>query len=245
MIEVGMITFGREVARQPIFADLNRLRASLRVPGGKPELELVFVVPGSEGQADFEQFEVGRRGGKWPQIFVAVAEGVAMSNDPLEDLFDLAHRAVEFGRSRIGRRGEPIDVARYHDAISAAESALLGVRSNETKAERGWASPGYPEAQLDDAGAGVEIVLSLAADRQALDDAFRLEAELGDHLASINAGFVDGNEVDRETFVVFTYGPVLSDLRVAVEAFVRDRWKRAGGRLRLLEGADEVETLDL
>lgn len=251
MIEIGMITFGREVARHRIFSDLNRLRDSLnmtgaRVTGENPELELVFVVPGSAGKADFERFEVGRRGTRslWPQIYVAVDEGVATSSDPLEDLFDLAHSAVDFGRTRIGRPSESIDVTRYHDAISAAES-ILGVHRDRTTREPARESLDSNEIEFDDARAGIEIVLRLHGDRQALEDAFRLEVEVGDHLASINAGFVDGNEIDGETFVVFTYGPVLNDLRIEVEAFVRARWTRAGAKLRLLEGYDEVETLEL
>jgi hypothetical protein len=90
----------------------------------------------------------------------------------------------------------------------------------------------------------IEVTLVLDGSED-LDRAFALEAVLDEELRAAGLGYVDGNEVGDGEFVIFTYGPKLPELREAVKAAMRARWRPGGAVLRLFQDDEEAGTLTL
>ncbi|MES2209515.1 MAG: hypothetical protein V4515_04940 [Chloroflexota bacterium] len=249
MMDIGMIAYGGELERRPIFRDVYRLRNTLFSEGITLAIEVVYLVPGSLGKADFEGFQVSRSRSKHRQVlvYVDVPSTVAESEEPMPALIDLARSALEYARARLPRGAVSVDVDALLPYLDAAEQTLLGERRRESilTAEPRDAKPSPDDLSVKDQhSAGVEIVLR-TLDQASVDAAFALEDEIEKRLDSGEIGHVDGNEVGRGTIVIFAYGPSLAALREAVESVVRERWHRPGARIRLLDGDTEIDTLTL
>lgn len=250
MMDIGMIAYGGELERRPIFRDVYRLRNTLLSEGVTPAFEVVYLIPGSLGKADFEGFQVSRSRSKHGRVlvYVDVPSTVAESEEPMPALIDLARSALEYARARLPRGSVSVDVDALLPNLDAAEQTLLGKRRRESilTSELRYAKPSAEglSAEADQDDAEVEIVLR-TLDQASVDAAFALEDEIEKRLDSTKSGHVDGNEVGQGTFVIFANGPSLAALREAVESVVRERWHRPGARIRLLDGDTEIDTLTL
>lgn len=250
MIDVGSIAFGPEVERQPIIAEISRLREALMPDDGSPMIEVVYFIPGSLGHADFEQFEVrrSRSGNGRLLVHVAVPSDVAASDAPMPALIDLARSAIEFGtRHRSGRKSGASDVHDVDVLLASLTRAALKVSdTGVADTERIRIRPFEPTPHdQDHHEAGVIIRLMLGDNRTNLSAAFELEDRLGERLEATGIGYVDGNEVDLATFEIHAYGPEVQSLRGVVEPIVREHWIGKLATLRLFDGDQEVATLEL
>lgn len=247
MIGIGSIEFGPEISRRPISGAIHRLNATLG--GAASFLDIVFVVPGKLGKADFEGYKV-RRGskGKPPVVFAEVPSDLASATDPLPGLIDLARRAVRRAAPVLttptspGRLG--VDVEDLEAALDAAERSL-GVRSTGAPDTHEWTPVTVSRVGRADADrAGVQISLPVR-DRGAMVEALDLETRIEQRLDSDSAGFIDGNEVGEGLFTIYAYGPIASVLRRSIEVTVREHWRRPGAVLRLMDGDNEVASVVL
>jgi hypothetical protein len=51
VVDIGMIAYGRELDRRPVFGAGRRLRNTIARGGGPALLEIVYLIPGSLGRA--------------------------------------------------------------------------------------------------------------------------------------------------------------------------------------------------
>lgn len=249
-MDIGMIAYGHELERRPIFRDVYRLRKTLFSEGVAPAIEVVFLIPGSLGKADFEGFQVSRSGSKHRQVlvYVDVPGAVAESDEPMPALIALARSALAYARPRLPRGAVSVDVDALAPILDAAERTLLGQRGHDLTLPAGprdaTPSSADPRAIEDEESAAAEIVLR-TLDQDSVDAAFALEDEIEQRLGLDESGHVDGNEVGQGTFVIFAYGRSLAALREVVESVVLERWHRPGTRIRLFDRDTEIDTLTL
>lgn len=257
MIDLGSIAFGPELERRRVIPEITRLRGALMPELMPSTIEIVYFIPGSLGEADFEGLQLSRSRAKSRHIlvYVDVPRDVAESDEPMPALIDLARSAIEYargagsGKSR-SATSQSVDFDALLEALNRAAGSILG--SSLVPRPRGDRAPVVVEPDAQEAGiqnrdnsqrAGVVVGLRIGNDRSALGAAFALEDELEQRLEATHSGYVDGNEVGQGTFDIYAYGPSLTKLRSEVESLVRHRWTRAGATLRILDGDDRVETL--
>lgn len=250
MMDIGLIAYGRELERRPIFREVRRLRNALVTEGVPPAIEIVYIVPGSVGGADFEGFQKSRSrtGSRHPLVYVDVPSAVAESDDPMPALVDLVRMALEFARSSGAqeRASKDMRALDFDDLFRSLDAAASLLEPGAARSPKLVARTARSRAALDESDdedhAGVVVQLTVGDDPSAVSAAFQLEDELAQQLEATGAGYVDGNQVGQGTFEIFAYGRSLPALRDAVSAFVRDRWSAGGATVRPLDGDDKVRT---
>lgn len=243
MIDLGIIAKGPGLMRRPIVRDIRRLREALRAADVETVIELVYVIPGRLGGADFDGFELARSrvGNRHHIIFVEVPSEAVKVAEPMMVIADLGRRAIEFAQASIPRsRASLIDFQEILRAFDDVAARIIGTdymplpSPSETVA--GWRSESRlrPRSEID---ASIEISLPVP-DRAALDGAFQLERSLQDALEGSGIGFVDGNEVGDGAFVIFIHGRSLPRLRRVVKSVLEDKWTRGPATVSESSGDD-------
>lgn len=247
MIEIGIIAHGRRLMERPIGNAIHALLLELRQADERPIIELVYVIPGELGKADFEGFQLSRRrdGNRRPLVFIDVPADVAEADprEPLGAVIDLARAALEFARSSLGGRPNAPDFDGAAQRLERARDALLGTGIDgwlATKVESRPVLSNSGREPQPDTDAGVEVILSVN-DQAAIDRAFQLEDALEIALVDAKTGYVDGNEIGQSTFRIFTYGPSLPALREAVIKLVSSHWSSANAEIRSIDPDVEVD----
>jgi hypothetical protein len=208
-------------------------------------VKIVFVVPGTLGKPDFDDFEVAPASGrnKTIQVFAAVPDDIARSKEPMDGLIDLARSAIDYAHAHEAKGR--LEVAEINRELDLAQAAVGGRGNPSRRRKDGPALAGRVQTRDgdEDAPAGARIRLPIGESRHATEAAFALESELENRLEPESVGYVDGNEVGQGVFEIFVYGPSIDALRDAILEVVRERWILPGATVSMLEGDVEVELL--
>lgn len=245
MIDIGIIAKGRRLMHRPAANAIHRLLLELRQDQEQPTIELVYIIPGELGKADFEGFEFARRKDATPVVFIDVPANVAEAGpeEPVAAIIDLARSALEFARGSLAGRPDAPDLDPAAKRLDAAQEALLGKATDTRPGTKVGSRPVLPRAGREpqpDSDAVVEVTLSVD-DQAAIERAFRLEDALEIALTDSNAGYVDGNEIGGGTFRIFIYGPSPPLLRDTVTKLVSDHWSLTSAEIRSFDGDKEVD----
>lgn len=230
MIELGIIGKGPEVRKKPVVKEIHRLRDVLSEMDRGPLIELAFVIPGRLGQPDFDGFELSRRRGPnaLDIVFVAVPPELANAQSPMAGLVQLGLQAIDYARSR--SLLDPSDFDELENELKRAAARFdFGVEHQP----RQHAQRPHRTRRLEvsaDPEIGVEVTLAIR-DRATLDDAYRVETALEEHLRQAALGYVDGNEIGEGLFIVYVYGPPSAALPRAVEDVVKAHWVHGNSRI--------------
>jgi hypothetical protein len=235
-----MIAKGRRLMRLPVANAIHALLMTLRQEETSPEIELVFIIPGELGKADFDGFEVDRARAGRTLIFIDVPRAVADAHldEPVQVVIDLARQALAYGRAALTGQPDSPDFDAAERLLDGAASVMLGdsnARRYEPRESGIWGggdpidgAPIGPESgSLDSIQAtgmtpsesNVTITLD-TPDGGSLDDAFDFSAALEDRLERESAGYIDGNEVGQGQFTIYVYGPDVKSLRRCVNSVV-------------------------
>ena len=248
-IDLGFIAKGPGLMGRPIVRDIRRLREELRVADERPIIELVYVIPGRLGGADFDGFELARSqaANRHHVVFIEVPPELAKSTAPMASLLELGRQAIAYARATIATsKGRSLDFEALLKLLDDVQRRLTPtMRDSSISSTEPTSSAPPPRRRPSPEEPSIEVILAVA-DSSAIDAAFDTEEALHEGLKRSGVGYVDGNEVGQGEFTIFVYGPDLASLRRSTESVVRERWTRPGARLRLSDSqGDEVETVTL
>lgn len=195
MIQVDTILRGPELDRRPISAALQELSKWFRALDALPDysLELLYIVSGSLGKAEFEGFKIGARSASKLRlrILIAVPDDIAADEDPRDALIALAARGVRTVQS--AATWFPVDQAVEALTSAAMRSsdthnrASINTREGDTADE----TSAWPLAGVGD----VQVELRVDADSGRVQEVLSFESRLGAILSEYDIGILDGNEV--------------------------------------------------
>ncbi len=242
MIDLGLIGRGREISRRAITRDYLVLRNALAT-GSAVQVEVVYIVPGSLGRADFRGFQLATRRGAGGRVivYVDVPDEIAHSESPMGGLVDLARSAIEYLRVGGSKRTRAsIDIRSCIEELDRVAHALLG------RPSRGMAKiqarHDAPEDEFDEVAAVIVLPVSDQAD---LDAAFDLEAIISKQLEEERAGYVDGNQVGTSKFEIFVNGRQDGTLEATIESVLRRHWRGSGATLHVQDNTGAIHTVEL
>jgi hypothetical protein len=228
VIEIGIIAKGRRVLDRPVAKAIHRVLLAARERTVEPSIELVYVIPGELGKADFDGFDLSHRNDRTrrPIVFIDVPRDIAdtTTGEPLSDVIELARDALAFARERLRTRSNGLDFDAAQRELSEIQEGLLpeGLVKDHTSARAGGRRASH--RSQEDTAHSVEIALRVVDDN-ALDAAYALEERLDSELTNAGAGYVDGNEIGQGEYRIFTYGPSWTRLRDVVSGIVSEAWK--------------------
>jgi hypothetical protein len=230
VIETGVVEYGPEVRGLPATRAIRRLRSLLREhsdAGSPSRVEIVYVIPGSLGRADFRGVMPGHasKRDRKVQVLVAVPEELVHADAPEAALVKLTRQAVARGADQAKKLGIPLnssEAMRVVDQAAAALSRLGPANAGpqlddevdglvaEAERELGLSpapandasSRPAPHGQ-DDHNIEVHLPISNGVD---LDSYFELEEQVRAIVAEEGDGRVEGNEVGDRDFVIFLSG---------------------------------------
>lgn len=231
VIIIGAIEHGPELEQSRISQAVSHVArlfgARSRAAMTASSIEVVFDIPGSLGEPDFNGVQVGT---SWPkaeelQVFAAVPSALAAQADPELALLDLVDEAIAEVASAAERRGVPIDVTSFRRDIEWVRRTLVNPSHAGPDPPAQALAPHVGERQTDAAvaasedGVGFRVRVT-TPDEGALKKAFLLEAAIDDRLRSEGIGYVDGNELGAGSFLIFAYGSAEHELIAAIRSTI-------------------------